>query len=121
MASNTVLSFAPWILLLGITMLLGYRYIILPRALASLSRVPNAHWSCPYTMVWILNKRYRHQELHAVHKAHQKHGPIVRTGPRELSVSCWDQGIRTIYGGGFDKPSYYDFFTNYEFVPLFEW
>lgn len=43
------------------------------------------------------------QNNRTVHAAHQKHGPIVRLGPNELSVNCVDGGIRTIYAGGFEK------------------
>ncbi|MCJ1342656.1 hypothetical protein MMC31_000843 [Peltigera leucophlebia] len=43
-----------------------------------------------------------------------KYGSIVRLGPNELSVNCVDNGIRTIYGGGFEKSHWYtNLFLNY--------
>ena len=41
------------------------------------------------------------------HRAHQACGPIVRLGPNELSINCVDEGIRTIYAGGFEKHPWY--------------
>lgn len=58
--------------------------------------------------------RCRWKENQVIHAAHQKHGPIVRLGPNEVSVNCVDGGIRTVYGGGFDKAEYYsNLFLNY--------
>ncbi|KAL9601939.1 MAG: hypothetical protein Q9219_002163 [cf. Caloplaca sp. 3 TL-2023] len=48
-----------------------------------------------------------------IHKAHVKHGPVVRLGPNEISVNCIDGGVRTIYAGGFEKWPFYDQFDNY--------
>ena len=48
-----------------------------------------------------------------MHAAHQKHGPIIRLGPNEISVNQVDGGIRTVYGGGFEKGEWYRIFDNY--------
>ncbi|PHH59782.1 hypothetical protein CDD81_2586 [Ophiocordyceps australis] len=79
-----------------------------------LRRVPCAHWSCSVSSAWILWTRYRGRELAVVTAKHRQLGPIVRLGPADLSISCYDDGIRTIYNGGFEKPGYYDFFSYYE-------
>lgn len=92
-----------------------YDLVVHPRFLSPLAKIPNAHWSSPLGPWWILWRRYRQQELSAAYEAHQKYGPIVRLGPKDLSVSCYEDGIRTIYGGGFDKPIYFDFFNYYGF------
>ncbi|EEH43034.2 uncharacterized protein PADG_07854 [Paracoccidioides brasiliensis Pb18] len=42
-----------------------------------------------------------------IHDAHQKYGPIVRLGPSEISINCVDNGIRTVYAGGFEKHDWY--------------
>ncbi|RCI15854.1 hypothetical protein L249_3169 [Ophiocordyceps polyrhachis-furcata BCC 54312] len=78
-----------------------------------LRKVPNAHWTCGISSLWILWARYHNRELALLAEKHQRLGPIVRVGPADLSVSCYDDGIRTIYNGGFEKPAYYDFFLYY--------
>ncbi|KAB8296762.1 hypothetical protein EYC80_002179 [Monilinia laxa] len=88
-------------------------YFAIPNFLSPLSKVPSAHWSSGYSSLWITWTRWRGQELAAVYKAHQALGPLVRVGPKDLSVSCYNEGVRKIYGGGFDKPGYYDFFSYY--------
>lgn len=92
---------------------LVYRFLIYPGLLSPLAKIPSAHWTCPFTSWWILWIRYRGEELRVANEAHKKLGPIVRLGPKDLSVSCYEDGIRTIYGGGFDKPVYFDFFNYY--------
>lgn len=93
--------------------LLLYHYLIYPYWLSPLAKIPNAHWTSPLIPWWILWKRFRQQELRAASKAHQRLGPIVRLAPKDLSISCYDGGIRTIYGGGFDKPAYFNFYNYY--------
>ena len=72
-----------------------------------LSKIPNAHFSSPFNPFWILWKRYREQENGTIHAAHEKYGKIVRLGPNEVSVDCVDDGIRTVYSGGFEKWGWY--------------
>jgi hypothetical protein len=38
---------------------------------------------------------------------HQNHGPIVRLGPKELSVNSL-HGLKTIYTGAFEKHAFYN-------------
>lgn len=89
-------------------------YLFYSFRLSPLAKIPYAHWTSPFVPCWILWKRYRQEELNAAYQAHQRLGPIVRLGPRDLSVSSYEDGIRPIYGGGFDKPTYFDFFNYYE-------
>jgi hypothetical protein len=93
--------------------LLLYRCLVYPYWLSPLAKIPHAHWTSPFVPWWILWKRYRQQELLVASEAHRRLGPIVRLGPKDLSISCYDGGIRTIYGGGFDKPAYFDVFNYY--------
>jgi len=88
-------------------------YIIRVAFLSPLSKIPNAHWSSGFSSAWVLWHRWKGRELQTVVEAHRRLGPIVRLGPNDLSVSCYEEGIRKIYGGGFDKPVYYDFFGYY--------
>ncbi len=93
---------------------LFYRCLLFPVFLSPLSRIPNAHFTSSFSPLWILWKRYRGKENRSIFTAHQRHGSIVRLGPTELSVNCVDNGIKTIYGGGFEKSHWYtNLFLNY--------
>ncbi|CZS98972.1 related to pisatin demethylase cytochrome P450 [Rhynchosporium graminicola] len=89
-----------------------HKLIIHPAFLSPLSKIPNAHWSVPFSPLWILWTRFKSRENRETHTAHQKHGSVVRLAPNELSVSDLD-GLRTIYGGGFEKGKWYPIFDNY--------
>ncbi|RDA86144.1 hypothetical protein CP532_3015 [Ophiocordyceps camponoti-leonardi (nom. inval.)] len=104
------LHFVYAILLIGIAI---FGLFLWPLLQSPLRKVPNAHWTCGISSLWILWARYRNRELALLAEKHQRLGPIVRVGPADLSVSCYDDGIRTIYNGGFEKPAYYDFFLYY--------
>lgn len=93
-----------------------YRYLIYPSFLSPLSKIPSAHFTASWSSLWILWIRYTDKEVRTIHKAHLKHGPIVRLGPKEVSINCVDGGLRTVYAGGFEKPYFYDQFRNYGWV-----
>lgn len=91
-----------------------YKCFLQPALFSPLSKIPSAHFTASFSPVWILWVRYRWKENRTIHAAHQKHGPIVRLGPNEVSVNCVDGGIKTVYGGGFEKAKWYwNLFTNY--------
>jgi len=102
--------------IIGIAILLSlllYKYFISPVFLSPLSKIPNAHFSVPITSQWIDSKRKNCSGTQTIYALHQKHGPIVRLGPNELSV-CTPAALRTIYVGGFEKTRWYlDSFVNY--------
>ena len=55
-----------------------------------------------------------------MHSAHERLGPIVRIAPSEISVNSVENGIRTIYSGGFEKGDWYkNIFSNYGVQPMF--
>lgn len=97
---------------------LVYRLILFPLFFYPLAKVPNAHWSSPLSPLWILATRYKRRELHTVKLAHERFGPIVQLGPKDISISCFEDGIRTVYHKGFDKPAWYDFFNYFGYVQL---
>ena len=100
-----------------VTISLLYKYVIYPRFLSPLSKVPNAHFTAPFTSLWILATRYKRLENRTLYVLHQKLGPVIRLGPKELSVNCVDNGIRTIYSGGFEKTDWYsNQFENFEYA-----
>ena len=84
-----------------------YKYFLYPAFHSPLAKIPNAHFTSSLSSLWILWKRYTNQESRAIHAAHVKHGDIVRLGPNEVSVSSVDEGVRTVYGGGYEKWSWY--------------
>lgn len=43
----------------------------------------------------------------ARYAAHRRLRPVVRIGPKELSVDCIEDGVKTVYGGGFVKDGWY--------------
>jgi cytochrome P450 len=110
----------PAIALCLLSGLVIYRLLVFPFFLSPLSKIPNAHWSVPFSSLWILYHRLKQQETPEVHRMHVKLGPIIRLAPNELSVNCVEGGIRTIYGGGYDKADWYsNVFANYGVQPMF--
>ncbi|KAF2834049.1 cytochrome P450 [Ophiobolus disseminans] len=77
-----------------------------------LSRIPNAHPSSPFTSIWILYARYRGNEIFAVSAAHSRHGPVVRLGPREVSIRTADKSIHRLHNKKVIKSTWYSFFAN---------
>lgn len=91
-------------------------YLALRLRSSSLSKIPAAHWSARFSPIWILWKRYTGKELHTLVDAHQKHGSIVLVGPQDLSVSCYQDGIRRVYDSGYPKPApFYSMFNYYRY------
>ncbi|PQE23422.1 cytochrome P450 monooxygenase protein [Rutstroemia sp. NJR-2017a BBW] len=70
---------------------------------SGLKDIPNAHFSVPYSRLWLLSIRWRKLENRSRIHLHRRLGPVVRLGPRDVSVNCIDEGVRTIYSAKFDK------------------
>ncbi|KAE8154531.1 cytochrome P450, partial [Aspergillus avenaceus] len=97
-----------------LVVVLLYKYIIYPYYLSPLSRIPNAHFSAPVSEKWIEKQRNMGKEVLTIYDLHQKHGPVVRLGPNEISVNSLN-GLKTIYTGAFEKhPFYSEFFVNFQ-------
>lgn len=93
------------------------KFILYPAFFCPLSKIPTAHWSVPYCPLWILWIRWKNIENRTIHALHMKKGRIVRLGPSELSLNCFDGGLKQIYLGGFPKTDFYlKGFINYEYV-----
>ena len=80
-----------------------FKFFAYPAFLSPLSQIPSAHFSSPFSPLWILLRRHEEKEIQTIDEAHRKHGLIVRLGPNEVSVNCVDDGIKTVYSGGFEK------------------
>ncbi|TVY75893.1 Cytochrome P450 monooxygenase sdnE [Lachnellula suecica] len=102
----------PALSLIALFFLTTYKFIIYPAFLSPLSKIPNAHWSSPFSPFWILWIRYCSYENRSLHAAHLKCGSVIRLGPNDLSVSDVN-GLRTVYSGGFEKGQWYSIFDNY--------
>ena len=89
-----------------------YKIIIGRRSSNPLSRIPNAHFTAPFSPFWIWWKRRAETAIKETFTAHEKHGPVVRLGPNEISVNSLD-GLRKIYQGGFERDPFYQQFKNY--------
>jgi cytochrome P450 len=83
-----------------------YKLLIHPYFLSPLSRIPNAHPTSPLTSLWITRKRHAGIQNKTLLSLHQRHGSVVRLGPKELSVNSLS-GLRTIYTGNFPKHAWY--------------
>jgi hypothetical protein len=108
-------NMSPSLLLLAavVTFFVGaYHLVFYPAYRSPLGRVPAAHWSAPFSQLWILLVRKNGRENRTLLEAHQRYGPVVRIGPNALSVDGHD-AIRTVYVGGFEKDRWYDVFDNY--------
>src|SRR6266487_2519945 len=84
-----------------------YKFFIYPACISPLSKIPNAHVTAAISPAWILWNRFRMRGNRTIHEAHKRYGPIVRLAPAEISINCVDGGIRTVYGGGFEKHDWY--------------
>ncbi|PLB55229.1 putative cytochrome P450 monooxygenase [Aspergillus steynii IBT 23096] len=91
----------------SLALLLLYKYILHPAFLSPLSKIPNAHWTAPISPLWMLWKRFQSKNNRTIHAAHESLGPIVRLSPSEISINCVEDGIKTVYSGGFEKHEWY--------------
>lgn len=92
---------------IAIVAVVVYKGIIYPAFISPLAKIPNAHWSVPISPIWMLWRRFRMQNNRTIQAAHERLGPIVRLGPSEISVNCVDDGIKSVYTGGFEKHEWY--------------
>jgi hypothetical protein len=108
------MSFSPGIIsgVVVVFAVLVYHYVIHPTFVSPLAPIPNAHWSAPYSRLWVLSIRFNKTENRTLHEAHKRLGPVLRVAPYELSVNDVDC-VRTVYSGGFEKPAWYSVFDNY--------
>lgn len=75
--------------------------------------IPNAHWSAPYSRLWLLSLKYRGKEHKTRYRMHLELGDVIRLAPWELSVNCIDNGVMTVYGSDWDKGAWYESMRNF--------
>ncbi|OQU99969.1 hypothetical protein CLAIMM_05535 [Cladophialophora immunda] len=83
------------------------RFFLYPALWSPLATVPNAHWSCSFSQIWLLWMRWSQQENRTVYDQHMKKGVAVRLAPNVVSFNCFDNGLKPIYQGGFPKVPFY--------------
>ncbi len=105
-------------LAVGSLALVLYYGIIYPLFLSPLAKIPSAHPTAALSSFWIEYHRRIGREIRCIYDAHRRHGPVVRLGPKELSVASLD-GLRKIYVGGLEKHNWYKEFMNYGRPNLF--
>ena len=99
--------------------LLLYKYVLHPLFLSPLSRIPGAYFTSHIIPLEAWPDKHTGANTRAVFAAHQKHGPVVRLGPNEISCVT-PTALRVIYTGGFEKHKFYeDAFVNYGIPPMF--
>lgn len=114
LCSKMAISAPTLLALLVLVAALIYQFIIHPIFLSPLSKIPSAHFTTPFSSLWILYIRYTNVENATLLRLHRAKGPILRLGPNEISVNCYEEGLKTIYGGNFDKTEFYPRrFANY--------
>lgn len=88
-----------------------YKYWIDP-----LERIPAIHWSAPFSRGYILWQIYQNRRRYVHYDAHMgsegKIVPVIRVGPKEISIMTI-RGVKTVYEGGFERPSHYTVFKNF--------
>ena len=98
-----------------------YKYFLYPVFLSPLSQIPNAHFTASFSSLWIIRVRSKSIENHTLLSCHEKYGPVIRVSPNEISINCVDNGIRTVYAGGFEKTDWYPkSFGNYKYYSLID-
>jgi hypothetical protein len=104
----------PLLAICGALSLAIYKCLIHPLFLSPLSKIPAAHPTSHVSPIWIYYIRYKNIENQTIHELHKQKGPILRTAPNQLSVNCYEGGLKTIYTGGFHKTDFYhNRFINY--------
>ncbi|KAK5133694.1 hypothetical protein LTR08_007448 [Meristemomyces frigidus] len=94
-------------------------YLVYQRRLHPLAAHPGPFWAS-LTRLWMAKHSWDGDMHTTMIALHAKHGPFVRTGPNELSVSDLS-AIKTIYGAGskFRKSDWYSVWQGHRKFDLF--
>ncbi|KAK5330843.1 hypothetical protein LTR70_000165 [Exophiala xenobiotica] len=121
--SSLSLTYLPLISALLISAWFGYHFLVYPYLLSPLRQVPRAHWSVPIPYIgscWILYQRYHSRNNAVTYQAHLAYGSVVRLGDNEISINCYEGGIKSIYAGGWEKHEWYPRqFANFGVMNMF--
>ncbi|KAI4725619.1 cytochrome P450 [Aureobasidium sp. EXF-10728] len=94
-------------------------YIVYQRFFHPLASVPGPFWAS-LTRLWITKHSWDGDMHRTMIALHEKHGPIVRNGPNEVSIADLS-AIKTIYGAGtkFRKSDWYSVWQGHRKFDLF--
>lgn len=79
--------------------------------LSDLSRIPSAHPLAPWTSLWMSWIRWQGLEFEAARVGFEKHGPVIRVGPKDIFLASIDDVKANAYGVGstnIDRPPFQD-------------
>ena len=100
----------------GVASALQVSYIVWYRLVRSpLAGLPGPKFAA-LTRLVLMWQEFTRRRTTWVHTLHERHGPIVRIAPDEVSFASWE-AVKEIYvsgGTGYDKTTYYRFFDNYD-------
>jgi hypothetical protein len=103
----------------AVAIIIAYKFLIQPAFISPLSKIPSAHASAHISPLWIYYIRYVNIENRTLYEIHKRKGPILRPAPNELSINCYEQGLKTVYTGRFEKTEFYGRrFHNYNGLAL---
>ena len=94
--------------------LLLYRYLIYPTLISPLSKIPTAHPLASVLPGWLWWQEHAGRQARSLLAAHQRYGPVVRVGPREVHLASLD-GLRVAFNSGrFERSDWVLQFRNYD-------
>ncbi|KAK8066951.1 benzoate 4-monooxygenase cytochrome P450 [Apiospora hydei] len=105
--------------LVALTFLLIYSLVLHPLLFSPLAKIPGPK-AYALTKWRLAYEDWRGTRTRAIDQLHQRHGPVVRTGPNEVSFNSLG-GLRAIYGPGspYGRTSFYRMFDVYGRQNLF--
>ncbi|THX16603.1 cytochrome P450 [Aureobasidium pullulans] len=94
-------------------------YVVYQRFFHPLASVPGPFWAS-LSRLWITKHSWDGDMHRTMIALHEKHGPIVRNGPNEVSIADLS-AIKTIYGAGtkFRKSDWYSVWQGHRKFDLF--
>ncbi len=110
------LSFLP--LTAIVVAVVGGLYVTFVYLFDPLKGVPSIHWAAPLSDCYNLYLNYTDRRRVILYDAHSgrqgqnQSQPILRVGPKEVSIMT-NEGLRIAYGGGFVRSSWYEVFKNF--------
>ena len=89
-----------------VSLLLLYKFVLHPVLFSPLSSLPNAHFTCSFSNLWIAWQRYQGRGNRVIHVAHARFGPVVRLGRTEISVNSAN-AVKESYSNALEKDEWY--------------
>ena len=114
--SSSSLELLLWLAFCAI--LIGFAHSAYVALAGPLSGIPAIHWLARWSIYYNLYIKYYYSTRTMHYEAHSrmnKNGsvhPIIRVGPKEVSIMS-TEGIKTVWGAGFERSSWYAVFSNF--------